>query len=29
LVDKILSNYLSSQNIKLDDTKKVIKKKKN
>ncbi len=28
LVDKILSNYLSSQNIKLDDTKKVIKKKK-
>ena len=28
LVDKILSNYLSSQNIKLDDTNKVIKKKK-
>ncbi len=28
LVDKILSNYLSSQNIKLDDTKTVIKKKK-
>ena len=28
LVDKILSNYLSSQNIKLDDTKTVKKKKK-